>query len=280
MKKEFTKQVLAAVILCISVSLSAQESVDLKYGFTPGKNFIQSAQLTQNTVQSMGGQEMKVLADIISKNLYTVESVDKDGNATVVVSVTDLSVRTSMMGRDTTMKYNDLKDKSKIVLSNSGKTLSTSKLDSSQSASIFDQMNSGRLRSVPGKVVKVGETWSEKDTITRNPSGGTPLSVNIESETENTLVGKESRDGKEYYKVSYTISMTINGKGTQMGMELYMEGTGKSQGFYLFDPKLAMIGYSEEDAELNMNVAVSGPQNMTIPMTQSMKTITTFEVVK
>ena len=71
--------------------------------------------------------------------------------------------------------------------------------------------------------------------------------------------------------------MTIKGKGTQMGMEMFIEGTGKTQGFYYFDPKISLIVYSEDNTEMDMNVAVSGPQNMTIPMTQSMKTVTKFE---
>ena len=274
------KQVLTVVILFISGSLCAQESVNLKYGFATGKKFLQNTQLTLNQNQNMGGQEIKVFSESKTKTSFVVDSVDPDEKATVLVSALDLSVHSIVMGKDTTMQFNDLKDKSRVVFSNTGKSLSTAQVDSSQAGPMVNQLDFGRLRSVPGKPVKVGEKWIEKDTATKKASAGNPIAVDVASETEYTLVGKETKDGREYSKVTFTGTMNLNGKGNMMGMEMFLEGTGKSQGFYFFDPGLSMIVYNEEDTELNMNVAVSGPQNMSIPMTQSMKTVVTFEEVK
>jgi hypothetical protein len=74
--------------------------------------------------------------------------------------------------------------------------------------------------------------------------------------------------------------MNLKGIGTQMGMEMEMEGTGKNEGYFYYDPGTFMVVSSEDQSEMEINVSVTGPQNMTIPMTQSVKTMVTLEEKK
>jgi hypothetical protein len=184
------------------------------------------------------------------------------------------------MGRDTTLLYEDLKDKVRIKFDNTGKSLSSEKVDSSDVSAIVNQLDLGKLKFLPGKLVKIGDKWQDNPVEHKNPTSGNPFTIDISSEIEYTLSGKEMVNGKEFLKINYSGNMTINGKGTQMGMEMFIEGTGKNEGFSYYDSKTNMIVSSDENTEMNMNIAVSGPQNMTIPMTQSIKTVTTFEEKK
>jgi hypothetical protein len=279
MKKQFVRQTLIIALIAIWGFAYSQDAVMLKYNFVKGKTYVQSSQISQNVTQSMGGREMKILGELKSTNEYAVEGVENNGNATVLISVPEISIHSVAMGKDTTMIFKDLKDKSRVVYSFTGKSLSTAKVDSSESAKIVDQMSLGKIRTLPGKSVTVGEKWQDQTTENRKTSGN-PFVTGNTSDIEYTLVGKEAKDGKEYFKISFSGTLTITGKGTQMGMEMYIEGTGKTEGFYYFDPKISLVVYSEDNTELDMNVAISGQQNMTIPMNQTIKNIVKFEEKK
>jgi len=272
--------VVLALVLATCMAYS-QEQVLLKYTFVNGKTYVQHTDLKQNITQSMGGQEMKMQLDLNSDNEFVVENVLQDGNATMLVSLLNASVHSVGMGKDTTMKFNDLKEKSRMVFSTNGKTVSSTKVDSGNIAGLMGTLDQfAKLASLPGKTVKIGEKWQDKTVENRNASGGNPFDAEIVNNTEYTLVGKETKDGKEYYKIAFKGTLTINGKGNQMGMEMFLEGTGVVEGFNYFDPKTTMVVYAEGNTEMDMNISISGQQNMTIPMTQSMKAITKFEEKK
>jgi hypothetical protein len=259
----------------------SQEQVLLKYAFVNGKTYVQHTELKQNITQSMGGQEMKMQVDLNSDNEFVVENVLQDGNATMLVSLLTASVHSAGMGKDTTMKFNDLKEKSRMVFSTNGKTVSSTKVDSTNIAGLMGTLDQfAKLASLPGKSVKIGEKWQDKTVEKRNASSGNPFDAEVTSNTEYTLVGKEAKDGKEYYKIAFKGTIAINGSGNQMGMEMFLEGTGAVEGFNYFDPKTTMVVYAEGNTEMDMNISISGQQNMTIPMTQSMKAITKFEEKK
>jgi hypothetical protein len=280
MKKDFLKLTFIFLLLAISGFAFSQGATDLKYNFVKGKTFVQNTHITQNIVQTMGAQEIKILSEVKAKNDFLVENVENDGSASILISASDISVRSSAMGRDTTMVYKDLKDKVRTKFGNTGKSLSSEKVDSSDVSAIVNQLDLGKLKFLPGKSVKAGDKWQDNPVEHKNPTSGNPFTIDITSDIEYTLSGKETVNGKELLKISFNGSMTINGKGTQMGMEMFIEGTGKNEGFSYYDTKTGLIVSSDENTEMNMNIAVSGPQNMTIPMTQSIKTITTFEEKK
>jgi hypothetical protein len=280
MKKEILRQALIFVLVALSGFAFSQEAVDLKYGFVKGKNYVQNIQVNQNITQTMGGQEIKIQSGINSVINYSIENVSSGGSATILASFASLSMHTTMLGRDTTLSYPVLKYKTRVELSNTGKVLSSTKIDSSVVAGVPGQNELGKMKTLPGKQVKVGEKWQDKGVVNVNAFKGSPLNMEITTDLEYTLVGKESKEGRDLYKISYTGDITITGKGNQMGMDMTIEGTGKAEGFHYFDPGSSMVVYSEENTEMNMNVAVQGPQNMTIPMTQSIKSVTTFEEKK
>ncbi len=273
MKNLFRSVTLVALLL-ISASANSQDTVMLKYGLKGGSKFLQETEIHQNTVQSMMGQEIKVLGEIMATSEFDVEAVSAEGNMTVLMTVKDISIRTQAMGRDTTMRMQDSKDAARIVFSPEGKVISTAKVDSSEAASVINQLDQGRMKMLPGKMVKTGETWVEDFVDSKNSAAGTPFALETTTHTEFSLVGKEEKEGRDCFRVTTSGTVAVSGKGSQMGMEMFIEGGGKTEGFFLFDPGTAMVIYSEDVIEMEMSVAVSGPQNMTIPMTQTSKIIT------
>ncbi len=273
MMRNFTQMLIVALLFVLSTTTNAQESVLLKYGFKAGTTFLQETEVLQNTVQSMMGQEMKVIAEIKAVNGFNVESLSPEGNATVLMTVKDISIHTVAMGRDTSMQYSDLKDAARIVFSPEGNVVSTAKVDSSEAASVVNQLETGNLIVLPGKEVKIGESWDETKTEVKQAAAGAPFALEMAIDNKYTLAGKENRNGKEYFKITSSGTVALNGKGSQMGMEMFIEGNAKVEGYSLFDPIRQMIVYTENDTEMEMSIAISGPQNMTVPMTQSIKTI-------
>jgi hypothetical protein len=57
-----------------------------------------------------------------------------------------------------------------------------------------------------------------------------------------------------------------------MGNELYMEGKGKNSGTFAFDPALGIVVREDSSVDTEMTAAVTGQQNMTIPISQSART--------
>jgi len=262
-----------AALVFISAGVPAQEPVLLKYGFKAGATFQQEMEIQQNTVQSMMGQEIKVVGEVKGLVEYQVEAVSPDGNATMLMTVKDISVRQSAMGRDTTLSYSDMKDIVRIVFSPEGKVLSSEQVDSSDAAAVINQIEPGRLLFLPGREVKTGESWDEGYNETKSAGAGTPFALEMAVENKYTLTGKENSDGKELYRISNSGTIGITGKGSQMGLEMFIEGNAVVKGYSLFDAGRKMIVFTENDTEMELNVAVTGPQEMTIPMTQQIKTI-------
>ena len=56
-----------------------------------------------------------------------------------------------------------------------------------------------------------------------------------------------------------------------MGMQMVMEGDGDTKGEFLYDEKERMYQSGTSETNMDMTIAMTGAQNMTIPMTQLIK---------
>lgn len=258
----------------------SQESVMLKYNFVKGKTYVVSNQIVSNMTQSMGGQEVKMSSEINSSSEINVEDVDNDGNATALNTFLSASVHSTMMGRDTTMQLN-LNEQKRVVLSNTGKQISSVIVgDAKKFQMMGTESQIGKILVLPSNEIKIGDKWHNTSVDSTQISENNPVNTNSTTEMDYTFAGKESKDGVEYLRLNYSGTITINGKGNTHGMDLFMEGTGKSEGFAYYNPQVSLIVYSEDTTEMDMSIALSGQQNMTMPMTQVMINIMKFEEKK
>ena len=278
MKRVFLTLTLLFVFVITSNASFGQESVMLKYNFKEGKSFKTTMNLTNEMVQSMMGQEMKGTSTVGVVSEYKISKVDAKNNATALVTLLDLSATRVAMGKEDVVKKSDFKKENICAeYDQTGKSISVKLIDTTEDFSKVGPFQEYvKLQILPAREVKVGEVWNEKqiDTVDNGPSN--PMSfMTTAMDTEYTLVGKEVREGKNVYKISYKSSMELAGKGKQMNMDLFLEGTGEVTGFFYFDPAASVTVYSEGNTEMNSTITVSGQQNMSIPMTQKVKVVST-----
>lgn len=280
MKKFILKQAMVLSLMIICGFAFSQESVMLKYNFVKGKTYVISNQIVSNMTQSMGGQEVKMSSEINSSSEINVEDVDKDGNATALNTLLGAKVHSTMMGRDTTMQLS-LNEQRRIVFANTGKQISSVSVgDAKKFQMMGTESQISRIIVLPSDEIKIGDKWHNTSVDSTQMSENNPVSTNSTAEMDYTFVGKESKDGVEYLRLNYSGTIAISGKGNMRGMDLFMEGTGKSEGFAYYNPQASLIVYSESTTEIDMSIAISGQQNMTMPMTQVMINIMKFEEKK
>jgi len=280
MRKLFLKNVMIIALIAICGFSYSQETM-LKYQFVKGKTYTQEIQLTNNIIQSFGGQENKMAMDISTFGEMFIEDISENGDITAIELIKDISMHSVMMGRDTTMSFKDINEKNRVVYSKDGKQISKETIDSASIADLAGTTNQiAKFMFLPEKSVKNGDKWQNVKTDKNEISEKNPIETIVTSNEDFTYIGKEDQDGKSVDKITIESTSVIEGKGTQMGMELFMEGNGKSQGFAYFDPEASIVVYSEINTEMDMTIAFTGQENMTIPMSQNMKVITKFNEKK
>jgi hypothetical protein len=266
------KGIAALSVLLVSTAALAQEfKTPLKV--TKGQEFSYQIDMVMDITQSMAGQEIKVnnITKSTSKNQIT--NVTTEGNAEVSSSVWDITstAKTPMMDTTITMKgkvgptFNILVDKFGNVLKKE-KTDTTNVIPGGEAFNMDNNLtNTGIFIEFPKKNLTVGEKWN----VTKNDSVsvmGSKMGFNIT--TEYVLGKTEVVDGKSYQKITSKSTIEIGGKMNMQGMALVIEGTGVQSGTSFIFPDSKVLYQMKADIELDMNLAITGPQNMTIPMTQ------------
>lgn len=234
--------------------------------------------------QNMSGMEIKINGTNEIKATMEIEDVAADGNFTVLYTWNEIKSSSSAMGQDTTMFFDDLNVVMRTIYNKTGEIVTNEFVGTPDSSNpgvaMVEQAATGlRLPLLPGKSVNKDETWKTAKTDTIN-APGTPFVMVSEAEEKYLFAGVESQNGNEYYIIKVEGPSKITGEGSQMGMQMQIEGTGSGEGFTLLDKKTLFPVYSENKLGLDMNILVSGPQSMAIPMTQNVTTITKFIEVK
>ena len=99
----------------------------------------------------------------------------------------------------------------------------------------------------------------------------------VSSHVTYTLVEPTERFGYKCYKITSKGTTSYQGKGQMMGMSMFTEGTGTVNGTIYFAPEEGILVESESTSQQELTSAVTGQQNMTIPISQSVKSSTTLQ---
>ncbi len=277
MKINFLKSALLLAFIASYGLASSQEAV-LAYNLTKGKAYLQNTKLSNTIVQTMGGNEVKMFMDIALNADIVVEDVAANGDVTVIETLKNISVHNKAMGMDTTITFENVGERSRVLYSKEGKLIQRTILDSASVPGMSEtSKHNWMYLMLPGKAVKTGEIWSNASEEKTTKSASNPFETITKSDFKYTYAGVEPKDGKDCQRIQFEANLSVEGKGEQMGMEMFIEGTGKNKGFGYFDPKSSIVSYIEFETGLDLTVSVAGQQNMSIPMTQSMKTIITLE---
>lgn len=276
MKNIFIKQTLVLSLFALALIANAQDATLLKYGFKKGKTYLDNMQLSNIVTQSMGGQEFKNEVIVKSTSEWLVENVDNAENATILVSLkkTKSVTKFSATEKDSVVN-NDLNEQAREVYSSAGNKISSSIISISEAGQFLGSLSHfTKILRLPVRPIKFGEKWTENVIDSIKATEYSPSNLVFNSVIEFTLAGKEIINGVELYKITYSVTLQVNGSGNQMGMEAIFEGNGKSVGVAYFNPKLLLVVSNNANMELDMNLAISGQENA--PMNQRMQIATTF----
>lgn len=276
MKTSFVKYLTLIIILGLSVTAFAQTSYKLQYKFQKGQTYKFTNSIVTNIVQQAMGQEIKidVTADAIQK--FLVE--DQNDSSMVLIGTLDsVVVRTKMPMRDTTMHLTNFKDKrTRITINPVGTILKKEQLDTLDAAAQqVQQLSNETLRffDLPKEEIKTGGIWSSDAVDSVSIMGGQMIS---NSHTDYTLAGEEEKFGYKCVKITFAATSNNEGKTQMMGMDLFIEGTGKGTGTFYFAPNEGITILAEMQSDSDMTMATTGEQKMIIPITQSSKITQTY----
>lgn len=271
MKTSLFRYLTFSIFILLSVYIYPQQSFKLQYKFEKGKTYRFANTVVSNIVQQAMGQEVKI--DVIADAVQKIVAEDQvEGNMVLVTSLDSIVVTTKMPGRDTTMNLESFKDKrTRIILQPNGKIVNKEAIDSlDEAAAQLQQLNNESLRffDLPKEEVKSGSTWSADQVDTINVMGGDMIT---NSKTNYTFAGVEDKAGYKCVKITFEGTGTNEGKTKMMGMELFIEGTGKTSGTLYFAPAEGLLISAEVQSDNDMTMATTGEQKMIIPITQSSK---------
>ncbi|MBA4311582.1 MAG: hypothetical protein C0417_03020 [Chlorobiaceae bacterium] len=278
MNKLYSLTILAVIAIALSASLLfAQDSYKLEYKFQKGKTYRFNHISNSNITQEMMGKEMKMTNASNMTIRVAVDDLSKEGNIALIVSVDSAKNTTKSPMMDTTMILNNIIGKrTKITVSKIGAVLSREVIDTIKNEGMMgggSQRGMAQLTKLPEREVKIGEKWNSTTIDTIESMGGKIFHT---SNIEYTLSGKEKKQNHDCLKIDYTATTSDTGKMMMNGMELFVEGGGKVKGIIYFDIKLGMTVVDESTTDNEQTMAITGQQNMTIPMSISSKSTKTL----
>ena len=231
-----------------------------------------SEEMNQN-IEVMG---QSIDVEIKSKTAFSVKSKGQKGaNHQLGITIDSMSINVVSMEGDLSPDLSSVIGKSfDMTLSPLGKELELSGAESIQ----YELPSEGKISiesdfqaifpNLAGRPVKIGETWTSTDTIT-DKSETSEAQINLES--VHTLKGFETVDGMECVKITAEVTGTLQGTGEQQGMDLTFEGEIKGTDTCYFAYKEGIFVKVISTAVAEVSIEVSGPQDMSIPMTQDVK---------
>ena len=266
--KSIKTLVLISFMFILGTAL-AQEKFRLEYRYEKGKTYRYSEETKFESVQEINGQEMKANGSSSSLIRMDVQDVSDKGVITLIHSYEDMKVNTKMGMMDTTVVLKELLDKKyQTLLSGSGRLIDQKAIDSVNSGVSIFATRRGQsdlykeFVIFPDSAVKTGDSWNDERSDTLEGS-----QMVTKTTRKYTLAGEEEKNGHKCRKISFSGTIEIGGKMTQMGMEFFMEGSGETTGFIWIDKESCIMIAQESATDQDMTMALTGQMQMTIPIT-------------
>jgi len=250
----------------------------LAFRMKKGQRLTYKMKMALDQSVEMMGQEMTSTVNNATTLRLEVEEVSKDGKITFVYAVDSLQahVKNAMMRMDSIFKNPDglIGKRTRITIMPNGKRVSSVVVDSVKLAPMMMQLLGSRQNSfgfveLPDKELKPGDSWTHDKADTIAQGSG---QIVIGTATTYTVAGEVDTLGYKCLRLASKGKTTLKGEGEQMGAKLFFEGEGPTSGAAYFAVKEGLLVAVVSDADLEATIAVTGPQNMTIPQTTSTKT--------
>lgn len=228
--------------------------------------------------QTMEIQGQSIGADIEQIMAFDMKPVSiSEGKLTldIILDTLGMSVKSPMMNISADVSET-LGKHFNMVLSDKGKELDLSgaepiKYSIAQAGSRSIALNfQDFFPNLPGKKIKIGDTWSETDTI--NEVSETEEVVMI-LESNNVFEGIENVAGYECVKIVSRISGSRNGTQSAQGITLTSEGDVEGVMTWYFAYKEGLYVKSTMESTTPSTVSTSGAQTFTFPMNMKINSV-------
>lgn len=273
---------LSACVLFFNLNLNAGENDTyyVKYKMKKGTELNYTVTSKMEMIQEVMGSEQEMESTLTAKVYLSSEGADSNGNFTYIMVYESFvtEVYNAMMDSTITDPKGIVGKRIKKVVMPNGDQIESIELDT------LDLGVLGRgggfsseqefLPNLPSQALKMGETVSMNDIDSTHSNGGTIIR---NGDFEFTLIGKESMLGYDCLKIEMKGTVALEGDGKFGAMQFFIEGDGEVASTIFFAAKEGILVSQESLIDLEMTIAVTGQQNMTIPMTQSIKSTLTLE---
>ena len=266
---------LAALVGCAGkkTALKTSDGVILQYRMAEGKAIMYEKTETSTQSMKVMGQAMDTSTN--KTTAFTVEPKGLEGgkqSLTITIDSMEAGLKTPQ-GSFTADTEPAVGESFDMMLSAHGKETGLDGADG-----IEYNLGMAGTRSIrpdfeaffpdlPDGRVKIWDTWTTLDTINVADGG---MDVKIVSENLNVLEGYETVNGRECAKVTVDVNGAVTGEGVQGGADLVFDGEMTGKETWYFDYAEGLFIQSSSDLSVVATVNVSGPQEMTIPVSQTM----------
>lgn len=257
---------------------SLEKGMIMKYAAVPGQDMKYRGTMSMEQKMDMMGQQFTVTAD--ANQLFRFELLAGNENE-LEYSVTLLEMTSAIhtpRGEMDAALDGAIGKSFNIIINSRGKELEIKGADD-----IRYDYGMGDMKSIsgdveaffpdlPGYPVRPGDSWESTDSVNENSTSTEMLLVfnNI-----NTFEKLETVGGHECMKINVSYKGTIEGEGSQDGMELFTTGELSGEGSWYYAYKEGIFVKQEMEGIGKTNTLVKGPQEMTLPAvrTYNMQTV-------
>ncbi len=273
-------QHLALFLLFLSPLMGiAQKKYNPEIKLNKGDTLIYLIQTNVDMTQSMMGQDINMNVSTQSKNIITVNDIDKNDYYHLSQLSKEMKVNMKMDQMDSTMFIPDINNLPVLVMSKKGnilhKVVSTNEKGQTMGNDFGDVTASSPFIEFPDRKISESESWETLQNDTVNFMGGDLIT---NAKTVYTLIGTDNKEGVKCLKVNHKTTANNEGTTNMQGMDFAIEGTTVMEGTTWIDSKTGIPVFIDGTAESQMTLLLSGQQNMTIPLTY--KTTFTKKLLK
>ncbi len=276
------KSSITLLALFILVEFLFSQDVSLRLQPEQGQTFNYSLLSEATTTQSAMGMEQVVFSKTESKFKYFIQSISPNGDVEILISIDTIktSVKTQMPPMDTTFSF-PVAFKFKQVHDKYGKLLNYEIIEGGEiqipmgGTRKIDKRNYTFSLIFPQDELTPGKSWSFSYSDTTTSEEGKTI---VKTNGKYTFEGVEEKIGLKCARLKLDADLSISGSGTIQGINYGLEGEGKNKGTIWVEVKSGMIVYSEMDTEMDMAMGISGQVEMTMPITQKVKS--TLSLIK
>lgn len=277
-KHGLSMQLVVLLVLAISALAIASGKYMLTYKGKKGQVLHYKTVMSIEQNQERMGQE--VTSNINAETYMTseVEEVAENGQLTFIYKLDSMRTKIKNMMMDSTIVNPEgiVGKRMRLVIAANGKRVKTEDVDTIKVSgpmgrSGLRQMLNFRQPQLPANEVGIGDTWTTTRPDTNDAMGGKMFST---ANVTYRVTGEVDTLGYKCLRLSYSGDVTVTGKGSQRGMNFFIEGDGPTEGTAYFAPKDGLYVTGTSSAEMDMTIAITGQMEMTMPMSSYVQTTT------